>query len=1618
MADRKFAHLHLHTHYSLLDGANRIPELVAQTKKLGMNAVAITDHGNLYGAIEFYRECKAGGINPVIGYEAYLAPGDRREKKASRQGEAYTHLTLLAKNTVGFKNLIKLSSIAFLEGFYYHPRIDREILEAHKEGLICLSGCLAGEFNQLILKDQSNEAAKLAKWFHKLFKNDFYIEIQNNGIDLQDQCTPVAADIADQLGVPLVATSDAHYLCSEDAEAHDVLFCINTGKKRDPRKKQYPEGKLPNPYYVRSPGDMYKLFADYPDAVARSQEIADTVDIQVDLKTRHFPVFTPPKGLTAEEHLRQLCRDGTRDRYGDDPRPEVWKRLDHELGIICRMGFAGYFLIVWDFVRFAREKGIPCSARGSGCGSVVSYVLFMSHVDPLEYDLLFERFLDPNRSEAPDIDIDFCQERREQVIQYVKEKYGAESVAQIGTFGTLAAKAAIKDVGRVLDVPLERVNFLCKLVPMKGAISLGLDDAMRNPDFRKEYDTDPTIKQLVDIARKLEGMNRGVGTHAAGVVIANGPITDYVPVQRATRKGGDGEKGSDAVVTTQWEMGDIEKVGLLKMDFLGLRTLTLLDNAIKLIQKTRNVTIDVMKLPLDDAKTYELLQRGDAKGVFQFESEGIRELLKRMKPDNIRDIVACTALYRPGPLEGGMVDEYIECKHGRKKPYYPHPLMEEILSETYAVMVYQEQVMRVLNRMGGIELSSAYACIKAISKKKEDIIDARKVDFIRGAEKQGMSTAVATEIFDMIVKFGGYGFNKCVVAETRIMDARTGEVTTVGDLFENRRPFAVHSLNEEGRLVSRPVKAVMWNGRKKVYRLTTQLGKAILATANHPFRTLNGWTNLGDLTVGDRIAAPRRCSISLGRTWPQHELIALGGLLSEGNTCHPTTLYFYGNNRIAIDDFVAAIEQFPDTVAKVYQRPNRKCLEVQANTGFDRKFKPKADRGSTATLALPKRSGAFLWAEKLEILGKKATAKRIPAVAFQLCDGDLELLIGRLWAGDGFIANETFKVPFYATSSPGLAEDLQCLLLRLGIATRIHSKQFAYRGELRPGYTVHVLGERGPETFLERVAPHCVGREAAVEILKEHLATTVRGLTNKDTIPSEVREWVNEERLGAGLTWIELEVQADVSMREFMGVGSANKQGFRRSTISKLARFFSSQRLARVSESDVFWDRIESIEPVGIRDTYDLTVDVDHNFVADGLIVHNSHSAAYAHVTYQTAYLKCYYPAEFMAALLSSEIDDGNKRDMLVDHIADARKMGVDVLPPDVNRGSPDFDVVNGKIVFGLTAIKGLGRGAAEEIVRARDAGRRFKDLFDFCERIDLRTVPKAAIEKMIKAGAMDCLEKNKRAAMVLALPRAAQAADDKAADKKRGQKNFFDAVEDDVALPGGGRFGLSEGLPDVEEWPELEKLKYEKEALDFYISSHPLAQFDDQLRRFRTHDAAQIGRGESGSEVRIGGMINEVVLKTTKTGKRFAIVRVEDFTGEVKCVLWSETYLRFKDDIAEDKILLLEGKAEWRDGTAEPDLIVERILTIEQAKKELTRGMVLRIAYSESDDQLRKFDGVAAVLKRSKGPCPVYLTVRDPAGRAAQLKLGTEFNVNPTAVPVEELEMLLGPGSVLFTGR
>ncbi|NBW97095.1 MAG: DNA polymerase III subunit alpha [Planctomycetia bacterium] len=769
MSAPRFAHLHCHSHYSLLDGASSIERLVGRTVELGMNALAITDHGNLHGALEFYEAARSAGINPVIGYEAYIAPGSRFQKDAGSQKDSSYHLTLLARDRIGFANLLQLSTRAFLEGFYFKPRIDRELLAAHHEGIVCLSGCLSGEFSRSLIgssreaRDSLAQARDVAGWFQKLFGDRYFIEIQDNGLGVQEQVTDVALEIARELGIPPVATCDCHYVNREDAVAQDILLCVNTGRFRnDPSRMRMDSTE----FYLKSPAEMHDAFARLDrglvaDAVSRSQEIADSVAIELDLGKRHFPGFEVPAGRSASEELRRLCLEGLRDRYAtasnrwaDAPgatlHPQVIERLERELGVIDTLGFASYFLIVWDFVRYARENGIPAAARGSGVGSLVAYSLYLSHVCPLEYDLLFERFLDVNRREAPDIDIDFCKDRRGEVIDYVKRKYGDANVAQIGTFGTLAARAAIRDVGRAMGLAIPRVDQIVALVPDQLGITLE-DAAAPGTQLAAACDADTEVRELVELAGRIEGLARNVGTHAAAVVIADRPLVEYVPLQRVT--------GKEEVIT-QWAMGDVERAGLMKMDFLGLRYLTVVAKTLEIIATNTGMRPDPFAFPLDDAATFATLCRGETKGIFQLESGGIRDLLQRMKPDHFLDIVAVNALYRPGPLEGGMVDEYVNVKHGRKRAEFLHPVMKDVLAETHGVMVYQEQVMRILERLGGIELSSAYTCIKAISKKKLETIAAFREQFVAGAEAQGLSRQQAAEVFALIEKFAGYGFNK------------------------------------------------------------------------------------------------------------------------------------------------------------------------------------------------------------------------------------------------------------------------------------------------------------------------------------------------------------------------------------------------------------------------------------------------------------------------------------------------------------------------------------------------------------------------------------------------------------------------------------------------------------------------------------------------------------------------------------------------------------------------------------------------------------------------------------------------------------------------------------------
>ena len=788
-----FAHLHVHTHYSLLDGACRISDLVKRVKALGMDSIAITDHGCMFGVIEFFNECKKEGIKPILGMEAYMAPGDRRDKSMAQTDASY-HLLLLSENIEGYKNLQKLSSLAYREGFYYKPRIDKEILRQYSKGLIATSACLGGEVASAFMKRDMKAARAVAETYLEIFGPErFFIEVQKH-VPEQDAVNPELAELAKKVGAGLVGTNDVHFLNKEDHFAHDVLCCISMGRLITDENRL----KYPTQLYLKSPEEMREAMAGFPEAMDNTVRIAAMCNLDLDKMygRKHAPVYDVPKeridakytddfpiGIpTDERYLRQLCEDGLTWRYGTrDVSEEVRKRLDYELGIIAGKHFCSYFLIVWDFCNFARDNGIPVGARGSGVGTMVGYLLGLCNVDPIKYNLLFERFMDPSRNEMPDIDIDICQDGRQKIIEYVRNKYG--HVAQIITFGTLAARAACKDVGRVMGVPLAEIDKLTKLIP--GTPGMKLDKAMRDvPELDRMYNENPTIKQVIDIARRLEGLCRNAGCHAAGVIIADQPLDDIVPLY----------KDSDDNILTQFEGPIAEKCGLLKMDFLGLRTLSSITRSLDLEKKTReerpikwspnqppppldeNGRIDIEKIDLNDKNALALFGRGETRGIFQFESGGMQDLLMKMQPDRLEDLIAANALYRPGPME--LIPSYCNRKHGREAVPKVHPIMDKILEETYGIMVYQEQVMQIFNQLGGIELSSAYKLIKAISKKTMDVIAKFQPEFLKGTMAKGVSKDKAEEIFEHILKFGGYGFNKSHSTRYAIIAFQTAYMKT------------------------------------------------------------------------------------------------------------------------------------------------------------------------------------------------------------------------------------------------------------------------------------------------------------------------------------------------------------------------------------------------------------------------------------------------------------------------------------------------------------------------------------------------------------------------------------------------------------------------------------------------------------------------------------------------------------------------------------------------------------------------------------------------------------------------------------------------------------------------
>ncbi|MBN1953637.1 MAG: DNA polymerase III subunit alpha [Anaerolineae bacterium] len=1482
----EFVHLHVHSYYSLLDGLSSPRALARQAAKLGMPALALTDHGVLYGAVEFYRAAEKVRVKPIIGIEAYVAQRSMHDRSTVEDRRLY-HLVLLAQNQAGYRNLLQLASTAMLEGFYYKPRIDKETLAQHSDGLIATSACGSGEIARLIRQERVDEARGVVAWYREVFPGRFFLEIQEHDIPELEPVNRQLIAFSREFDLPLIATNDVHYARRDQADAHDVLLAIGTGKSLHDPDRMRMEGQT---FYMRSAEEMAALFSHVPEALTNTVRVAEMCNVKLEFGNYHLPLFDVPEGETPASYLRALCEQGLRRRYGDRAETAaVRQRLEHELRIIHQMGFDAYFLIVWDLCRAAQERDIWYNARGSAAGSIVAYSLGITMVDPLANGLIFERFLNPGRVTMPDIDLDFPDDRRGEMIQYTVHKYGKENVAQIITFGTLGARAAVRDVGRVMDIPLAEVDRIAKMIPNLPGKPVAIAEALDQvPELQELYNTTPYARTLLDTAVQLEGVARHASTHAAGVVIADAPLVEYCPLNRPTKGDVEGKESAEAVLNavTQWAMEDVDAIGLLKVDFLGLSALSIMRHACELIEQRHDIHFDLDTIPLDDPQVYRLLSSGDVAGVFQVEGAGFRRVLREMQPSRYEHIVAVLALYRPGPMEH--IPSYIKRMHGQETVEHRHPALAPILDETFGIVVFQEQIIQIASQLAGYEPGEADTIRKAVGKKIKEALLAHREKFVQGAVENDIPQETASAIFDDIEYFARYGFNKCLPGDVEVIDSTTGRLVRIQDIAKGYTPLQTTltcDLNTL-QLSDGQVSAVMNNGRKPVFRLTTALGRTIEATSNHPFLAYEGWRLLAELETGDLIAVPRRIPVE-GRTeWPEHHVIVLGHLLAEGNLCHPSSVYFYSSDDAQVTDYVRAAERFP----------NVQCT-VSQHKGTFSVYAKRLHRGEPP--------GVVLWAQELGIWNKCAREKEIPAAVFELTNRQLGLLISRMWEGDGHI-NLDGRSLYYATASERMARQLQHLLLRLGIISRLRTVEFPYK-DGRKGYQLFITGDGNFIAFYHQIAVYFVNKKRRDTVQTLCLAEPT-SMGTKDIVPIGVKALVRQAKQRAGTTWTQVHHDCGVATREFYPNHNNGKKGYTRHTIQQLADYFDDPALRRYAESDVYWDRVVDIAYVGDKATYDIQVPGTHNFIANDILVHNSHAADYAVLTCQTAYLKAHYPVEYMTALCTVERNNTEKVGAI---IGECRRMDIEVLPPSVNHSLLNFAIEDRPegpaIRFGLGAVKNVGDGAVEEIIHAR-GDRPFHDLGDFCRRVDMRAVNRRALECLIRAGALS--DFGPRAQLLAALDRMMDLSARIHRAKEVGQMSLFGEA---TGVQLEDRDGLLVGLPAESEASQRELLEWEKELIGAYLFEHPLVEALQELEDVITGYAGQLQEEQSGQAVTTVGMVHRVRRHVAKNGKEMAFVTLEDLYGTCDVVVFPDIWAESKDMWLPDQVLVIGGKVNVR---------------------------------------------------------------------------------------------------------
>jgi DNA polymerase-3 subunit alpha len=1466
----------------------KVEELVETAKKHGMEAVALTDSGNMHGAIEFYKAAVAEGVKPILGVDTYVAPRSRFEKDRALDSKRL-RIVLLAENNEGYKNLLALVTKSYVEGFFEKPRVDKALLRGHAKGIIAIIPSFAGEVPLLLAAGDANGAAASLAEYKSIFadgkaedgssKSNLFLEVTHHpSVAGHEEKMQKVIELSKKSGVPLVAQHDVYYLKPTDRDACEVMRRIAHGSQG--RNEQ-------EDFSFISEKEAIKLFKDTPEAIDASRAIADRCNVEFDLGKWIFPNIPTKDGMTHEEELRQKTYNGITTR-GLTQSPEVLERIEYELGIINSKGFAPYFLAVSDLLTFAKSAGILTTTRGSAAGSLVGYLTLISNVDPLYYKLPFERFLNPERPKAPDIDMDIADNRRDEMIAYAKRKYGDDHVAQIGTFGTMAARAAVRDISRALGHSYSVGDRIAKLIPIGSqGFPMTIDRALKiEKDLKQLYDEDDDAKVIIDLAKRIEGSVRHVGVHAAGVVISPTPLVEWTPLQPDPKSTDE----SNTKLITQYDMYSISDeyggVGLLKFDFLGIKNLSILSDAVDRVRESRGMYIDIETIPIDDEHTFQMLARGETEGLFQLNGSGMTRYLKELQPTTIHDINAMVALYRPGPMD--VIPEYIERKNNAKLIKYLDPRMEKFLKESYGLLVYQDDLLYCAVDLAGYSWLEVDKFRKAIGKKNPVEMAKQKKQFTDGIVANGQTAAFADKLWQLFEPFQAYGFNKCLTADTRIYDGATGEYPTITELLARKTVPEVVSLNSSSRLEKTQASKPFENGLKEVFKLTTRSGRTIRATANHPFLTWDGWTRLDALESGMRIATPRKLP-SPTKTTPlaEHEAEVLGYLISEGNLCHPHGIYFYSTQEDELADFIQAAEKFENVAITVDRSKSAASVYVgQEDQRLGNSLKK--------------------YIEECEMLGKKATEKFVPKCVWTADDASIARFLGKAWQGDGCVSVLNEQV-FYATSSSRLAHDVQGLLLRLSITSTIHTKSFKYRGGMKAGWTIVVSGIENLARFSTTIGQHLTGHKLdsmSDVISNAQIRTNTLGRGTSDTLPREIYEITRREMALAGVSAKQLSVQTGMAERLFYA--DPRKRGFTRDTIQRIGVALDSTDLLTHASSDIFWDEILSIVSDGKEMTYDLSVPTHENFIANDIIVHNSHAASYGKVAYQTAFMKANFPVEYMAAVLTADSGD---TDSISTFVNECERMKIPVLPPDVNESGSDFTVAGEKkdtIRFGLTTIKNFGEGISQAIIKERAENGPFTSLSDFLSRPSLRGLNKKGLESLIKCGALDRFTHEIGGRSSLLTHIETLLAFHRDATTAAPQDSLFGAMAaPELKLP--AETGTHTSLADMLSW--------EKELLGIYVSGHPLDAHADKVAKASTTIAEIMANPPVGKALILPVLIAEVRPVMTKSGDRMAFVRFQDKTESIEGVIFPKLYKEHALLVSAGNCLLIKGKVSNRNG-------------------------------------------------------------------------------------------------------